>query len=650
MATGTMLKTKKAPTKLATPTQPAPAPATPGWAATWLPRLAAPLGSSLLLWMCFFPMAWGFLGWIALVPFLCLARHQGSGKRVFGLAYLCGLAFFIPALQWMRFADDRMVLAWIALAAYCALYFPVTMVLIRLMDRTKHVPLWLSVPIAWVSLEYVRSFMITGFAWYYLAHSQHQFLSIIQMADLGGAYLVSFLVAAVNALLVDALYRWPAFRRLFKQKEPEASPHWEHGNLKPLLLGIGLVAVGFGAGLLYGNQRLSETRHLPGPRVALLQSNIPQGVRLQMADGDLGAAKDTVGQFDTLINFSYKVLKRKDLRPDLVIWPETSFPVYWAEENHNLKLHEMPATYKAGIREVEWWLERTVVKNSPTNHLIGFNAFILGDDKVERPYNSAVLIDAKGKKQGRYDKIHRLPFGEYIPLVDTFAFLRYLSPYDGNVFIHAGERLNRLNLFASPPGGKDLVHFRFGVLICYEDTDPTLARCYGRDDDEGWAADFLVNISNDGWFKGSCEHEEHLAISRFRAVEARRSLVRSVNMGVSAVIDSNGRVLKPDELVYQPKSGEGRGATRPTFPTKPWYVRDEWHDGAPALDLPVSEWSSFKNLHGVIHATVPIDTRSSLYSRWGDWLPWLCILAVLGCILSAVVLRISKGAARPAQA
>jgi apolipoprotein N-acyltransferase len=130
--------------------------------------------------------------------------------------------------------------------------------------------------------------------------------------------------------------------------------------------------------------------------------------------------------------------------------------------------------------------------------------------------------------------------------------------------------------------------------------------------------DFLVNISNDGWFDGTNEHEEHLAICRFRAVECRRSMVRAVNMGISAVIDGNGRVLAPT-------------ATHVVGDKIPvWEINQA--DG-PA-ELPPGRWSEFKKLAGVLAADVPIDTRTSLYTRWGDWLPASCWLVVaLGLFL-----------------
>jgi apolipoprotein N-acyltransferase len=152
------------------------------------------------------------------------------------------------------------------------------------------------------------------------------------------------------------------------------------------------------------------------------------------------------------------------------------------------------------------------------------------------------------------------------------------APYDFDYSIHSGECLARFPLGS----------YRFGVVICYEDTDPYLARQYARSDAAGPVVDFLLNISNDGWFDGTSEHEQHLAISRFRAVECRRAVARAVNMGISAVIDGNGRVIA----------------------------------------LPGPSWDRSKKIAAVLAATIPIDQRASVYARWGDWLPWSCWVTI----------------------
>jgi apolipoprotein N-acyltransferase len=154
-------------------------------------------------------------------------------------------------------------------------------------------------------------------------------------------------------------------------------------------------------------------------------------------------------------------------------------------------------------------------------------------------------------------------------------------------------------------------------MICYEDTDPAMSRPYGG----GGPAqtDFLLNVSNDGWFKGTSEHEQHLAICRFRAVECRRSVGRSVNLGVSALIDPNGRVLAP-RLV-----GEAQGV-------RVWEIPDD------AEGLPTSRWREFKRVGGVIVGRVPLDSRTSVYARWGDWFAIGCLGFVsLWCVGLLVV-------------
>jgi apolipoprotein N-acyltransferase len=215
------------------------------------------------------------------------------------------------------------------------------------------------------------------------------------------------------------------------------------------------------------------------------------------------------------------------------------------------------------------------------------------------------LILKSGHPAGRYDKMHLVPFGEYVPLKDSLPLMNWLSPYDFDYSVTPGTQETRF----------ELGDYRFGMVICYEDSDPYLARQYVRAGKP--KVDFLVNTSNDGWFDGTSEHDEHLAVARFRAIECRRTLVRAVNMGISAVIDPNGRVLAPQRV----GTVRGKGHEAPL-----WEARTE---NAGVADLPLSRWGEFKKVHGVLTAVVPIDTRSSLYAAWGDWLPRLCWLGLV---------------------
>jgi apolipoprotein N-acyltransferase len=171
--------------------------------------------------------------------------------------------------------------------------------------------------------------------------------------------------------------------------------------------------------------------------------------------------------------------------------------------------------------------------------------------------------------------MHLVIFGEYVPFKETLPWMQTFTPYENDYSCRPGEHWTRFPLTTAD--GRD---YRFACLICYEDSDPYLARQYVRHE----PVDFLINISNDGWFDGTEEHEQHLAICRFRAVETRRSIVRAVNMGISAVIDPDGRVVA----------------------------------------LPAESWSASKKVEAVVAANVPLDDRESWYARLGDWIPATC--------------------------
>ena len=549
----------------------AEAPAAPSF-----PSLMAPAScTALLLWCAHFPLAWA-----ALVPMLALVRRADSTRRVLLAAWLGGLLFFVPVLQWVRVADPRMYVTWLGLAVYCSLYLPLAFGLVRVLDRRTTLPLVLTLPVVWVSLEYLRAHLFTGFAWYFLAHTQHDFAPVIQIADLTGAYGVSFLVAAGNALLFELLCRWSRFRALFAVPErPIAAA--------PLLA----VAVLIAASLGYGWHRLGQKEFETGPRVALVQSDLSQAIR---NDGGASATDEMLAHNSRLSS------RASDHRPDLIVWPETSYPGYWVELAPGA-----PATteqYRAAgeCREIA----REVTRSWPTHVLLGMNSEVTDAAGQVKLYNSALLLRPPGETAGRYDKMHRVPFGEYVPLRETLPWLNAFAPYDFDYSISVGDTFTRF----------PLGDYRFGVVICYEDSNPTLARQYVAAE----PVDFLLNISNDGWFNGTSEHEEHLAISRFRAVECRRAVLRAVNMGVSAVIDGNGRVLRPQLVKAYP------GGIR-VWETTP----------AP---LPVSEWAAYKKTAGVLLGAVPLDRRESLYARWGDWFPVGCAVA-LGASLALAVLR-----------
>jgi apolipoprotein N-acyltransferase len=479
----------------------------------------------------------------------------------------------------MRVADPMMYWTWLGLSLYCSFLLVAKVFLVRRLEHHAHVPLIIAVPLVWVAVDYWQANFGTGFPWYFLGYTQHDALPVIQIADLGGVYLVTMLVAIVNVWLFNCLNSIRLVRELTLATTAS-------GQRKPWMMTIesAVVLVLVGAVLEYGYRQLGQSEDTPGPVVSLIQGNLDQQIKNEASQEDGSrAAQLVLAHYERL----HAVASRQT--PDLIVWPETSFPDEWVESSPG-----QPAERTMQI--INWLAERSVSKV-----LLGINLREENTTPWSR-YNSAILLALNGNVIERYDKIHRVPFGEYVPFREWLPFLKRLVPYDFDYSIRPGKRLTRFPI-------NDL---RFGVLICYEDTDPSMAIRYVKSSP---VADFLVNISNDGWFLGTSEHEEHLAICRFRAIETRRPIVRSVNMGISAIIDANGRVLRPaaaeivDGDIHVWSLPEGRAGR-----------------------LPLGQWVDFKKCAGVLTGRIPLDHRVTWLPLAGLYLPEACWCAILACL------------------
>lgn len=546
--------------------------------------LALAATSGALLYASYFPLDLGELAWVALVPFCLMICTDARPWKLFLAAWLAGLVFFVPALQWIRVAHPMMFTAWVGLAFYCSILLPLILFLTRSLLR-RGIPLAFALPSVWVGIEWVRGTALGGFAWYFLGHSQHHVLPLIQVADLGGAYAVSFVLAAVNAVIAVGLMHLQGVRTFLRL--PDEAP----GTL-PRLSAFAVAALVL-AVIGYGFVRLQHEPFDDGPRVALLQGNIEQGVRISRNANDPDEAKNAV---TTMLRHHEELAIQAAVehQPDLIIWPETSFPFPWIilpdEKPENVE----EAKWSARTSSLEAIRDKHIVpmgQNWRSYVLLGLNTREITPDGEDRRYNTALLVTPAGEIPSLYHKIHCVPFGEYVPFKETMPWLQRFTPYDHDYSLEPGTDYTRFRIQG------DERDYRFGVLICYEDSDPVLARRYvpWESSEGGEPVDFLVNISNDGWFKGTEEHEGHLAICRFRAIEARRAIARSVNMGISAVIDSDGRVIA----------------------------------------LPGPTWRESKKVSAVVSAVIPVDNRTSFYALAGDWLPALCGLVVLGGLLIA---------------
>ncbi|MFN0050952.1 MAG: apolipoprotein N-acyltransferase [Planctomycetales bacterium] len=538
--------------------------------------------TAALMWGAFTPLDFGPLAWICLAPLLLLARLPRPTRRMYRAVYLGGALFWLPSLQWMRLGHPAMYGAWLALSLYLACYYPMFLALVRVAVWRFRIPLTLAAPVLWVGLELLRAHLMSGFCWYNLGHTQYRWLELIQVSDLVGAYGVSFLPALTAACLVELLppsllAKWrllPASPEQESQRDLSAWGRWWR---------VGTCLTLFGAVLTYGYTRRHNVEFQPGLRVAAIQGNVPSEVKHDQRDW-----RKVQLQHERLTGIAVKQ------QPDLIIWPETMFRYPLLVTPAGVTDEDLRKTYPE--MDLSWLRDLKVEANLARLSQMAGAAMVIGLETIEidskriRTYNSAALVRPNGKLAGRYDKLHRVPFGEYIPLGDSLPFLHRLTPFGSGFGIEAG----------SAPSAFDHQGSRFAPIICFEDTIPHLVRdivnAAARPGDGGAKkVDFLVNLTNDGWFHGSSELDQHLITAAFRCVECRTPMVRAVNTGISAIIDGDG-------MIRQRASGLRTGRSK----------QDE----------------------AVVVDHVPLDARQSLYLKYGDWFAGVCLG---GCVFLGIM-------------
>ncbi|TWT58416.1 Apolipoprotein N-acyltransferase [Thalassoglobus neptunius] len=584
--------------------------------------LRAAFATAAMLWAAFTPLDWGWLAWISLVPLLSIARIPDRLGWTYRLLYLSGFLYWLITLQWMRYGDPSMYIALAAMAFYLAFYWPIFVWLTRTSFHRFRIPLFVSAPILWTGLEYLRSFLFTGFSWYYLGHTQHNWVDLIQISDLVGAYGISFLIVMSNAVITECLplrwiWRGLGIKSHTPTDESQASDAKSSTHLRaedrPLLQRLGMVALSVGlviGAMIYGQLRRGSEAFPVGPRVSLVQGNF------------VASLKSDRDQWGEIFQVHYHLTGLSvRFQPDLIIWPEGMFryPVY--ETQKGLSDEQLDEILAEEFPEIgltsDYWNSgdsqqrlSSMADMTDAGLIVGASAFEAGDDGVDI-YNSAVFAAPQSGVQGRYHKIHRVPFGEYIPLREQLPLIQSLTPFRGDFGIQAGTNLEVFTY-------KD---WRLLPIICFEDTVPQLVRqlvsqAQHRD---SLPIDVLVNLTNDGWFHGSSELDQHLITAKFRTVETRTPMVRAVNTGISAVIDGDGVVREPNDFVDLDAKREERP---PTESMK---------------DPETGRYHRQRNL--ALIADVPLDPRESFYVRFGDWFAASCLVAVFATFFLSFIIR-----------
>lgn len=517
---------------------------------------------SALLQILIFPLAGLYiLSWFALAPLiLAVLRARPAGEleidgsvklraaspgQAFLLAYVCGVLWFAGTCYWIfgtmrQFGGMSTPLALLALFLFClylGLYLGLFGLLLGLMagPGRDYRRALVAAPFLWVATELART-RITGFPWNLLGTAQVDNVPLCRIATCTGVYGISCEIVLVN-VAVAAAFLVPRQKR------------------------AALLVAALAAAAVLQSGRLVEPPPAVGNREALLvQQNIPIAVRWppdyfdrtlnDLTSLTLKSVADSAAQASTGQALSGQSSTTK---PDLIVWPESPAPFYTNDPRFRTAISEM-------ARRAGTWVVTGSIGTAPATKSGGH----------ELIFNSAVIVSPTGEWTGRYDKVHLVPFGEYLPFPSLFSFAGGLSKEVGE-FEPGGSRVPL-----------DATDERLGVFICYESVFPDDVRQFA-----GQGAQVFVNISNDGWYGDSGAWSQHVNQTRMRAIENDRWVLSAANTGLTGSIDPYGRMV----------------------------VR------APRKD------------RTTLVAPYALTYVTTFYSRHGDWFAMLCAIISLGALV-----------------
>jgi len=443
--------------------------------------------SGVLLFLSFPKFDLSVLVWFSLVPFFFALQKKNLGEA-FWIGLVTGLAYNIGILYWVSSVVVQYgylpfylgIFIMLLLALYLSLYVSLFSAGIVYFKK-RGFPVILVAPVLWSCLEYVKSHLLTGFPWENLAYSLHDMIPFIQIIDISGVYGLTFVIVLVNCVLYDLITMTIETRKRIV---------WEFS-----IVAVTLILI-----FSYGVYRLDQIEHaMTGKKsdnVTIVQGNIDQTLKW-----------NNKYQHDTLEIYRNLSLANVKSGTHLIVWPETAAPFFFQniDDKHRFVIN--------------------IAKEARAYLLFGSPSYRT-ENSMNYFSNSAYIISPAGSVMGRYDKMHLVPYGEYVPLRKVFFFLEKLVVGVGD--FRSGEKLTPLVM-----DGK-----KIGVLICYEGIFPEISRRYHT-----MGVSLLVNITNDAWFGISSAPYQHLTMTAFRAVENRRYIIRAANTGISALIKPTGEII-----------------------------------------------------------------------------------------------------------
>jgi apolipoprotein N-acyltransferase len=536
-------------------------------------RFTVAIFAGILLALAFPRVGIAGLAWIA-PGLLALAGLGTRGWESFRIGYVGGLAYYLVSLNWLLRIPYRWLgiplgpaVGLLALSAFLAIYPGIWVwflsgawrkptlsgveasqgggtILSWAKDTVALENFWvvrfawaLCGAAAWVAIEMCIARFLSGFPWDLLGVSQYRMLPLIQVAAITGVYGISFVVA------------WTSLSLLLAGLAILERPAMRYAWLSEIILPLATVSALFLFGIGRTRQTDESVREL---KVTFVQPSIPQTL--------IWDSENDEARFREIIDLSSKALTNKT---DLLLWPEAAVPglVLYNQD------HFDALTGLARSKHV-WMIvgadDAEPKKNARRKDDLEF-------------FNSSFLISPDGRLEARYRKRNLVIFGEYVPLMNFLPFIKYLTPWIGGVFTPGTDPVP----FVMPG-----LHAKTSILICFEDVFPQLAREYVSED-----TDFLVNLTNNGWFGEGAAQWQHGMTALFRAVENGLPLVRCSNNGLTCWVDRHGR------------------------------IRQIFHD---------SQGTIYGK--GIMTARIPLlqaKRPPTFYNAHGDWFGWTCVAIVL---------------------
>ena len=486
-----------------------------------------------------------FLSWIAMLPLLyaLLRGRGGEGELVdsegrslrpftlvqgFAIAWVCGVVWYLGTCYWVYpvmhgYGNLPAVAAVLITALYClfmALHHGAFGLLVVLMGRRSplgnRLPLFMA-PFFWVAIEFFRD-RVTGNPWQPLGGAQVDNIPFSAISQLTGVYGLSFAVMLVNCAFAAALL-------LVGRRRVN------------LLVSAIAAAVALQMGVFAGPPPFPTSKE-----AVLVQPNVPVPDRGQVTAQFFNQSLEDLARLAAT-----KASDKAVSDPGLIVWPESPAPFYVGEQRFQQQL-------------------AAVAQQTHSFVVVGSTAETAGPAGQVSLFNSALVVDATGRTLGRYDKIHLVPFGEYVPMQRWLFFASKLTREVGD-FARGTERR-----------AFDLNGLKVGVFICYESIFPNEVRQFTAN-----GAQVLINISDDAWYGETGAPFQHLEMARMRAIENHRWILLATNNGVTSSIDPVGRIVKKAE----------------------------------------------RNVRTALIAPFSPQTEVTFYSRYGDIFAWTCVVISL---------------------